>query len=236
MTTIEARTLGEQIYQALEAAIVDDGLPPGTELPEVDLAEQYGTSRGPVREALRQLASDGLVVLRPRRGAVVRMLSRKEFLDAYQVREVLEVLAVCLAVPILTPVELDELDDLMERMGTAVFRDDIKMFFEANGDFHRFFVDHSGNERLQQLHLQLSRPMARYRRRSLALRGDLQSSFQEHEKIMVAVHAGDAELAADLTRTHISVPQHRLETLDDEEWDRMQTAPAPTGRSAGGGR
>jgi len=234
VTSIEARTLGEQIYQALETAIVDDELPPGTELPEVDLAEQYGTSRGPVREALRQLSSDGLVVLRPRRGAVVRVLSRKEFLDAYQVREVLELLAVRLAVPTLTPDQLSILDGHMEMMRTAVFRDDIKMFFEANAEFHKFFVDHSGNLRLQQLHRQLSRPMARYRRRSLALRGDLRPSLEEHEKIMGAVHAGDAALAADLTRHHIAVPQQRLADLNDEEWDRMQMATIPSRNQIGG--
>ena len=229
MTSIESRTLGEQIYQALEAAIVDDELPPGTELPEVELAEQYGTSRGPVREALLQLSSDGLVVLRTRRGAVVRALSRREFLDAYQVREVLEVLAVSLAVPTLTSEQLDALDGLMERMSTAVFRDDIDMFFEANAEFHKFFVDHSGNLRLQQLHLQLSRPMARYRRRSLALRGDLQSSYEEHERIMAAVHARDAESAANLTRLHIAVPQQRLADLLDDEWDHMQNGTLPAG-------
>ncbi len=234
MTSIEARTLGEQIYQALEAAILDDELPPGTELPEIELAEQYGTSRGPVREALRQLNSDGLVVLRPRRGAIVRMLSRKEFLDAYQVREVFEVLGVCLAVPRLTPEQLADLDGLMEKMKTAVFRDDVKMFFDANSDFHRFFIDHSGNTPLQQLHLQLSRPMVRYRRRSLALRGNLQSSLEEHEKIMAAVHAGDAELAADLTRSHVSVPLERVESLDDDEWERMQTSVFPKGQAVSG--
>jgi len=231
VTSIEARTLGEQIYQAIEAAILDDELPPGTELPEIELAEQYGTSRGPVREALRQLNSDGLVVLRPRRGAVVRMLSRKEFLDAYQVREVFEVLGVCLAVPMLTPTQLADLDDLMEKMKTAVFRDDVKMFFDANADFHRFFIDHSGNIPLQQLHLQLSRPMVRYRRRSLALRGNLQSSLEEHEKIMAAVHAGDAELAADLTRSHVAVPLERVEGLDDNEWEQMQTSVLPKGHA-----
>jgi DNA-binding GntR family transcriptional regulator len=227
MTIIEARTLGEQIYQALEAAILDDELPPGTELPEIELAEQYGTSRGPVREALRQLNSDGLVVLRPRRGAVVRMLSRKEFLDAYRVREVLEALAVCLAVPTLKPDELANLDGLMDTMRTAVFRDDIEMFFDANADFHRLFIDYSGNIPLQQLHLQLSRPMVRYRRRSLALRGNLQPSLEEHEKIMVAVHEGDAERAADLMRRHVTVPLHRVENFDDEEWEQMQISAAP---------
>ncbi|GMR02764.1 MAG: GntR family transcriptional regulator [Acidimicrobiia bacterium] len=229
MTSIDARTLGEQIYRALEAAIVDDELPPGTELPEVELAEQYGTSRGPVREALLQLSSDGLVVLRPRRGAVVRALSRKEFHDAYQVREVLEVLAVSLAIPRLKPKQVSLLDGLMERMNTALFRDDIKMFFAANAEFHKFFVDHSGNLQLQQLHLQLSRPMARYRRRSLALRGDLQSSYEEHERIMAAVHDRDAELAASLTRLHIAVPQQRLADLSDDEWDHMETTTLPVG-------
>ena len=102
----ENRTLREQVVDHLREEILANRLAPGTELGEVALAQSLGISRGPLREALGQLAAEGLVTIVPRRGAVVKRLTRQEFLDAYQVREALESLAIRLAVPRLeTPTE-----------------------------------------------------------------------------------------------------------------------------------
>ena len=83
-------TLWERVYLHLREEILANRLPPGTDLLEVGLAESLGVSRGPIREALGRLATEGLVTVRPRRGAVVTPLSKDEFRDAYQVREALE--------------------------------------------------------------------------------------------------------------------------------------------------
>src|ERR671935_2862006 len=99
---LENRTLWQRVHERLREQIFSGELEPGAELAEVALSEQLGVSRGPVREALGRLASEGLVTVRPRRGAVVRSLSAEEFLEAYQVREALEVMAVRLAMPKLT--------------------------------------------------------------------------------------------------------------------------------------
>ena len=89
----------------LREEILSSRLEPGTELGEVALARSLGISRGPLREALGQLTAEGLVTMVPRRGAVVTRLTRQEFIDAYQVREALESLAMKLAVPRLTAEE-----------------------------------------------------------------------------------------------------------------------------------
>src|SRR5438445_13827406 len=96
---LENLTLWERVHTHLREEIVSNRLAPGTELQEVALSEQLGVSRGPIREAIGRLAAEGLVTVRPRRGAVVRSLSKDEFLEAYQVREALEWMAIRLAVP-----------------------------------------------------------------------------------------------------------------------------------------
>ncbi len=238
MNRIESRTLAEQVFELLESAILSDEIRPGTELAEVDLAEQFGVSRGPVREALRKLGLVGLVSLTPRRPAVVRILSKKEILDTYQLREALEQLAIRLATPRLTTDHLDHLDQMMNEMERAVEKGDVDRFFEANAEFHKIFIDASDNSPLRESHERVSRPMARYRRRSLELRGDLRSSLLEHHKIIDAVRARDADLASRLLREHIHVPQDRLENLSEEAWTQMSdnrddAIPAPTDTKTG---
>jgi len=214
---LENLTLWEQVHRHLRQEILANRLPPGTELGEVALAASLGVSRGPVREALGRLAAEGLVTVRPRRGAVVSSLSKEEFLEAYQVREALEMLAVRLAVPRLGPDDLEHLRALVDEMAERAERDDVDGFFEANAAFHGALVDASGNARLRELYRQLMAQMGRYRRRSLALRGSLKRSIAEHRTILRAAGAGDAERAAHLLSEHIRVPQRRLQAGDDEE-------------------
>src|SRR5947209_4787828 len=107
---VDNSTLWERVYRTLRAEILANTRLPGTELLEVGLAERLGVSRGPVREALGRLASEGLVVIQSRRGAFVAGLSKQAFLEAYQVREALECLAVRLATPKLTPRDLRSLE------------------------------------------------------------------------------------------------------------------------------
>ena len=167
-------------------------------------------SRGPVREALGRLASQGLVTVRPRRGAVVRSLSKEEFIELYQVREALEMMAVKLAVPRLTAADIEELQGLNEVMARHAGRDEVAEFFEANMSFHGRLLEASGNGKLLELYGLLLAQLGRYRLRSLTLRGNLQRSVAEHAAIVRAAKRGDADRAAQLMSEHIRVPQRRL--------------------------
>src|SRR6266478_1264515 len=113
---LENLTLWQRAHDHLREEILAGRLQPGTELAEVALSEQLGVSRGPIREAIGRLAAEGLVTVRPRRGAIVRSLSPEELIESYQVREALEVLAVRLAVPRMTGADLADLDELVDRM------------------------------------------------------------------------------------------------------------------------
>ncbi len=216
-TKLENLTLWERVHRHLRDEILANRLPPGTVLGEVTLAESLGVSRGPVREALGRLAAEGLVTIRPRRGAVVSALSAQEFLEAYQVREALEVLATRLAVPRLEPADLERLQDLVEQQAALADAGDVDAFFLANSAFHDLLVTRSGNQTLLEMYRQLVGHMGRYRMRSLALRGTLKRSVAEHRAILRAAGAGNVERTVRLLAEHIRVPQLRLETASDEE-------------------
>ena len=209
-TPVENLTLWQRVYTHLREEILSGALEPGTELQEVALSENLGVSRGPIREAIGRLEAEGLVTVRPRRGAVVRALSTEEFLEAYQVREALEVMAVRLAVPQLTDADVAELEAYIDEMTSCAERGDTQGFFEANSGFHRALFDISGNRMLVDLYRGLCSQIDRYRLRSLELRGNVQRSIAEHKAILRAARAGDVERAAHLVSEHIRVPQIRL--------------------------
>ena len=203
-------TLTDRVYDALRADILTNRLPPGTPLQEESLANALGVSRGPIREATRRLASEGLVSVVPRKGAMVSSLSPAEFVSAYQVREALEVLAVRLATPRLTPDDLDELEALHQAMLHAAQTEDSERFFEGNANFHSLLVGRSGNILLQEMYYPLVDQMRRYRMKSMTLRGGMVRSCEEHRAILDALRRVDAEEAVRLVREHIEIPQRIL--------------------------
>ena len=207
---IENLTLWERVYQHLQAEILEGRLLPGTVLSEVALAKELGVSRGPIREAMGRLAAEGLVNVRPRRGAVVRAPTLEELVEAHQVREVLESLAVSLAVPRLTEPDLRELGSLVDEMDTSARQNDLGRFFEANVAFHERFCEMSGNRKLRQVHVTLMGEIRGFQDRSLAIRGNPNDSVAEHRAILAAAAAGDAQLAAELAGIHVRVPAERL--------------------------
>lgn len=205
-------TLAQQVYQHLRQGILSNEYTPGTALPEEALAARFKVSRVPVREALRRLAAEGLVTLTPRQGASVSSLSPKQFLDAYRVREALEVLAIRLALPHLTPDDLEELDRLQDRMRESAVAGDTAAFFQANAAFHARFVERADNDDLRTIYEGLINRMTRYRWPSMELRGGMDRSVEEHRAILDAVRAGDGDQAAHLLAEHIHVPQRMLES------------------------
>ncbi|MBS1889111.1 MAG: GntR family transcriptional regulator [Actinobacteria bacterium] len=204
---VRNKTLREQVFDHLREEILSSKLRPGQELNELSLSNELEVSRGPIREALSRLASEGLVKITPRRGAIVAELTDEEFVEAYQVRDALETLAIRLAVARIEPAELDRLRELHEEMTQFVANDQLKEFFDANAAFHQQIVDSSGNAKLGEHYRLLMAQMGRYLARSLTLRGTIDSSPPEHAAILAAVEAGDADEAARLLANHIEIPQ-----------------------------
>ncbi len=203
-------TLSQRVYEHLRGEILADRLAPGTELSEVALSRELEISRGPIREALSRLAAEGLITMRPRRRAEVRSLTTQELIDAYQVREALEVMAVRLAIPRITEADLARLDDLIDQMAGHAGRRAVADFFAANVAFHETLCELSGNDKLQEMHHRLEGEIGRFQDRTLALRGSLDGSLTEHRAILAAIRLRDADKAAQLTADHIRVPVQRL--------------------------
>ena len=210
-------TLSQRVYEHLRGEILADRLAPGTELTEVALSRDLEISRGPIREALSRLAAEGLVTMRPRRRAEVRSLTTQELIDAYQVREALEVMAVRLAIPRITEADLARLEDLIDQMAGHAGRQAVADFFAANVTFHETLCELSGNDKLREVHHRLEGEIGRFQDRTLALRGNLDSSVSEHRAILAAVRLRDADKAAQLTADHIRVPVQRLQAALDPD-------------------
>src|SRR5271166_5597530 len=149
-------TLSQRVYEHLRDEILADHLLPGTELSEVALSKELSVSRGPIREAMGRLAAEGLVTVRPRRGAEVRAITPGELVDSYQVREALEVMAVRLATPRITESDLNRLEELVDSMAEHAKHEAVAEFFAANGVFHELLCELSGNKKLQEVHYRLA--------------------------------------------------------------------------------
>ena len=214
-------TLSQRVYEHLRDEILADHLLPGTELSEVALSKELAISRGPIREAMGRLAAEGLITMRPRRRAEVRSLTPQELIDAYQVREALEVMAVRLLIPRVTEADLARLDQLIDRMAGHIAEGAVREFFAANVSFHELLCELSGNPKLQEVHHRLEGEIGRFQNRTLALRGSMDDSLTEHRAILAAIRLRDADRAAELTADHIRVPARRLQAaLNDETSDQ----------------
>lgn len=226
MPRLDNLTLRERVHDHLKQEILANRYPPGTELLEVPLAAELGVSRGPIREALHSLETEGLVRITPRRGAVVISLTKRDFLEAYQVREALEALGVRLAVSLLSDEDLDQLDERVERMQRCAADGDVDAFFDENASFHEAIIAGSDNRKLLEVYRKLTAQMGPYRRPSARLRGNLEQSLAEHRAIIAALRARDTSQAEAMLMRHIEVPQRMLETLSDEEFARSTTSGA----------
>jgi DNA-binding GntR family transcriptional regulator len=222
-------TLAEQVCGIVRERILTNACAPGESLREEALAAEFSVSRVPVREALRQLAAEGLVDLVPRHGAIVSSLSLKQFLDAYRVREALEVLAVRLATPLLGEEGLARLRELESAMESCAERGDQDGFFAANTEFHQLLVERAANDDLTAMHAPLTARMRRYQSPSLDLRGGMARSLEEHRAIIDAIARGDAHGAASLLGEHIRVPQRTLEAMAARGEDHLPLRPSPGG-------
>lgn len=230
-STVERRTLSEQVYQYVRREILTERLRPGSELNEVALAETLGVSRGPIREAMGRLRAEKLVEVRPRRRAVVTSLSKEEFEEAYQVRRALEVLAVKLGTPKISSDGLEKIERLVDQLDQLARDADEERFFQVNRELHRAICEQSGNWTLLEVYDQLMDRMARYSHRSARLRGSLTSSTAEHRAILMAMRNGDPEEAGRLMDLHIGKPLEGLTELSEGAWGELSSMTLRSGRA-----
>lgn len=193
-------TLREIILENIRDAIVSGGLKAGSRVSEPELAERYGISRTPIREAFRQLESEGYLTVIPRRGAVVSELSPKDVEEFYAIKSIMEGYAARRACENLSSKNLDRLQSINDKLAELALNGDIKHFFKVHNDFHELFIKAADNEKLHELIAGLVTRFQRLRFTSLSLPGRMEISVQEHEKIIAAFRNKDADLAESLVR------------------------------------
>lgn len=203
----------ERVTDALRQAILAGQLKPGSRVRQEELAEQFEISRIPVREALRQLESEGLVVLIPNSGAWISKLDRAECLEIYKIRERLEPLALlesCMALP---SAVLDDLDELALRIEQNENPDE---FLRLDREFHRLSYAGAEMPQLMQMIHKFWNVTQQYRRAFTRSVGDngMQIIFQEHRLICDALRRRDGEHASMLLYGHIRRTRLELEQAD----------------------
>lgn len=195
--------LRDVVFNTLRRAILKGELKPGERLMEIALAEKLGVSRTPIREAMRKLELEGLVVMIPRRGAQVANITEKDLNDVLEVRIALEKMAIEKACQLITEEELEELEKTAKKFEKVIDEENVVKLAEADEAFHDVIYKASGNVRLNQVLNNLREQIYRYRVEYLkdeATRNDL---IREHEMICNAIRERNAEKAVEITFQHI---------------------------------
>lgn len=200
---IAPSALYQEVAKRLRERIFAHEIPPGTWIDEQALAVEYGISRTPLREALKVLAAEGMVTLKPRRGAYVTEVSDRDLDDIFPVLALLEGRCAHEATERARPEDLRRLDAIHETLEKHATAGNLDRFFEANQDFHRALLDLAGNRWLAQVIQDLRRVLRLTRHHSLLARGRVQESLEEHRAILAAMRSRDAERAGELMHAHL---------------------------------
>ncbi|MBO8138102.1 MAG: GntR family transcriptional regulator [Desulfotomaculum sp.] len=204
------KPLREIVFETLRDAIINGKLKPGERLMEIQLAEEMGVSRTPVREAIRKLELEGLVVMVPRKGAYVAGISMKDIVDVFEVRAALDALAARLAAERITDDELDQLEKSIVSIHEVSDGKNIEEVVARDTGFHEIIYKASRNEKLIQIITHLKEQLQRFRATSLALPGRTKEAVEEHKQIVEALSERDAELAAQLAYQHIENAENSM--------------------------
>jgi DNA-binding GntR family transcriptional regulator len=203
----------DEIRENLEQRIVEGELEDGQRLDEVSLAKRFGVSRTPLREALRMLAGSGLVELIPRRGAFVRHPGIVELVEMFEVMAELEALCGRLAARRVSPGELADIALSARACEQAMQKEDTDAYYHRNEEFHQLIYKAAGNSFLSAEARRLQKRLRPFRRMQLRARGRMRQSMDEHSLILKALTDGDANLAADTLRSHVTVQGEKFHDL-----------------------
>jgi DNA-binding GntR family transcriptional regulator len=207
------KSRAETLRETIEELIAVGELQPGHHLDETELAERFGVSRTPIREALIQLASMGLVVIRPRRGAVVAELGPQQLVEMFEVMSELEATCSRLAARRMTPAEHMVLLAAHAACREARDSEDPDAYYYKNEAFHEAIYAGSHNRFLIEQTRSLYRRLRPYRRLQLRVRNRVSNSYDEHDGVVQAILRGDGDLAAELTRSHVMIQGQRFADL-----------------------
>lgn len=195
-------TLRERIVEFVKDAIIKGRLKPGERVPESELAEMFGISRTPIREAFRQLESEGFITFTPRKGAIVSPITDKDVIEFYAIKGLLEGYAAKMACCKISDKEIRRMEDLNSQMAKYAERNDVKNFFKLDNQLHDVFLKICGNDKLYNLIYVLVQQFERFRKTSLSLSGRMWSSVKQHNEIIEAFKKRDVDLVERLVKAN----------------------------------
>ena len=207
------KPLREMVYEELKRQILTGAIVPGTRMMEVDLAEEMGVSRTPIREAIRKLEKEGLVTIEPRRGAYASMISTQDMVEILEVRQDLEGLAAYFAASRMSPVQMEELKEVADHYNAAVKEGSMQDMIRYDTQFHRLIVDSCNNKILVNMVEQLQELVLRFRYIYYDNFKRADNMPAEHREIIEAIASGDEDRARAAADVHID----RLKQLVIEE-------------------
>ena len=197
------RPLREIVNEQLKLQILTGKITPGTRMMEVELADEMGVSRTPIREAIRKLEKEGLVTIEPRRGAYASDISVKDMVDTLEVREDLEGLAAALAAERMTDEQMEELIQITRKYSEAISNSDTEKIISYDEQFHKHIVACSGNKTLIQLSETVQELALRFRYLFYDDFSRYENMPVEHRQILDAIKGGDADTARQTADNHV---------------------------------
>lgn len=204
------KPLREVVFDVLRSAITSGTLQPGERLMENQLAEQMRVSRTPVREAIRKLEQEGLVVMVPRRGTYVADLSIRDINEVFEIRTALEVLAAGLAAERIREEDLEELERLLVEIGEHIERGDMDQLVDADIRFHDILFGATHNKTLAGIISNLREKITLFRTISYAYPGRAKRSLEEHRRLVEALAQRSPILAQQVARKHMENAEQTL--------------------------
>ena len=202
--------LRDVVFQTLRQAILKGELKPGERLMEIQLAQKLGVSRTPVREAIRKLELEGLVLIIPRKGAEVAEITIKDLEDVLEVRAALEELAVCDACENITEEQILALKEAADNFQAALESDDLVKCAETDMAFHEIIYSATNNKRLLQILNNLREQMYRYRMEYVKDIRQRSNLVEEHRELLDAISSRDSIKAKELMKTHLLNQQQEV--------------------------
>ena len=194
----------------IRQAIINGTFAPGERLMEIQLADEMGVSRTPVREAIRKLELEGFVVMIPRRGTYVADMSLKDINDVYEIRTSLETLAAGLAAERISGEQLEEMQFLLLQIQHGIDENNMDKIVENDVAFHDVLYRASGNERLRNIINNLREQLTGIRRTSMRYPGRLKDTQEEHRSLVDSIARHDVEGSQEAARVHLENAERTL--------------------------
>ncbi len=207
------KPLREIVFESVRGAIISGVLKPGERLMEVQLAEKLGVSRTPIREAIRKLELEGLVIMMPRKGAYVADLSLKDITDVLEIRAALEGLAAGLAVLRITDEEIEELETTARQFHQAIEDDDFDMIVQKDIEFHDRIFRATRNDKLLQITNNLREQVQRFRIMYINKSNKSKDLAKEHYEIAEAISKRNIDMAEKIAKRHIENAEKYILTM-----------------------